>query len=83
MENAMTAKLTSKLILAAALSVAAVPVLASDATDLVVSSANGAAVYPVYAAKEAPPALEKKDAPKQERAQHQDEGRGCKCECHS
>jgi hypothetical protein len=78
----MTAKLTSKL-LAAALSVAPISALASDTADLVVSSATGAAVYPVYAAKEAPPAPEKKDAPKQQQAPRQEQGRDGKCHCHT
>jgi hypothetical protein len=80
-ENAMTAKLKSKL-LAAALSVAPIPALAADASELVVSSAAGAAVYPVYVVKEAPP-LEEKDAPKPEQPPQQEQGRDGKCPCHT
>jgi ABC-type oligopeptide transport system substrate-binding subunit len=71
----MTAKLTSKLVLAAALLLSAAPALASDATESGFSS-NGATVYPVYAAKDSAPAPEKKDAPKEEQAQDR------ACECH-
>ena len=74
----MTSKTISKLLLAAALSVAA-PALASDATDLVVSSAHGGTLYPWYAANE--PSPEKKDAPEQEEPKQED-GRDGDCGCH-